>query len=100
MQVDLEAVRSDIAQLKQDLRLLMDDMGAVAKNRAHRAKERVGEAMHEFKDRAGEAAQAAKEKGRVAAEKAEETITDHPFASVGIAFGVGLLLGAVLTSRR
>ena len=41
MHVDLEAVRSDVAQLKEDLRLLMDDMGAVAKGRAARAKERL-----------------------------------------------------------
>ncbi|MEO7415281.1 MAG: DUF883 domain-containing protein, partial [Opitutaceae bacterium] len=39
------------------------------------------------------------EAARVATKKADATIRAHPYESIGIAFGVGLLLGALLRRK-
>jgi ElaB/YqjD/DUF883 family membrane-anchored ribosome-binding protein len=36
---------------------------------------------------------------RAAAHKADTVIRDHPYQSLGVAFGVGLLLGVVVARR-
>ena len=96
---DMEALKADLATLKTDLRAFASDAQYAAKTGAKIARECVGEAAPYAADRGREAVDAAKAKGKEAADAAENTIVEHPFAAVGVAFGVGLLLGA-LVSRR
>lgn len=99
-------LRQDLDALKADLGTLKDDLGVLIRDAAHTGKTVAGE----VRDRAGEAADRIKEKGRVAYDTAkskstaakdavEHRIEEHPFASVGVAFGVGLLIGALLSRR-
>ncbi len=99
VRVDLDAVRADVAQLKQDLVVLAEDLGSVAKDRAQRARERVEERLTDLKDRTSSAAHSARVRGKYAVRQVEHTVEEHPLASVGIAFGVGLLVGALLSRR-
>jgi ElaB/YqjD/DUF883 family membrane-anchored ribosome-binding protein len=66
----------------------------------------VGEKVSEVRNRLATAVESAKatchrweEKSIAAAKATDRTIRDHPYESIGIAFGVGLLIG-VLVSRR
>ena len=59
----------------------------------------AGERVTEAAKKAGEILEKGKEQAKEAAKKTDETIRAHPYESIGIAFGVGVLIG-VLIGRR
>ncbi len=89
---DLDALKSDLQTLKEDLRVFASDAGAAARHGARDAAERL-------RERGKAAYSAGKEKAVWAKDEVQGQIEDHPFASVGIAFGVGLLIGAIIARR-
>lgn len=64
-------------------------------DRAKEARERLGVALGHAKDSFHELEDKASEKARAT----DKIIRSHPYESIGIAFGVGLLIG-VLVNRR
>lgn len=108
------SIRTDVEALKQELARLRDDLAATAKTAAslgkhgfaeakgraetayESAKEHVHHAADAARHKAEQAAHFARDKAKEGVEKAEGTIKDHPFASVAVAFGAGLLIGALL----
>ncbi len=89
-------------KIKEDLRTLMHDAEALLKatasdmsDKAREARARLGEAL----EKAKATCQRMEEKTAAAAKATDKVIREHPYESVGIAFGVGLLLG-VLVSRK
>jgi ElaB/YqjD/DUF883 family membrane-anchored ribosome-binding protein len=89
-------------KLMADLRVLSRDVEAIL----HATAGQGGEKLAELRDRLSAALDTAKatcedlqEKAVAGAKKADKTIRDHPYESIGIAFGVGLLIG-VLVGRR
>ena len=90
-----ERLASDLGSVVQDAEELM-----------HATAGQTGEKMREVRNRLAGALESAKatyqrmgEKSLVAAKATDETIRDHPYESIGIAFGLGLLVG-VLVARR
>jgi ElaB/YqjD/DUF883 family membrane-anchored ribosome-binding protein len=88
-------------RLTGDLKALMRDAEELMKATAGQA----GEKLTEMRSRAA-AIESAKttcyqmeEKTIAAAKVTDRTIRDHPYESIGIAFGVGLLVG-VLVGRK
>ena len=79
------ALQDDIAQLREDLAQLRQDVASLA-----------GDLLGAAKEGAADAFDAAKKRGAEVAETLEEQVQEHPLATVGIAFGAGLLLGALL----
>jgi ElaB/YqjD/DUF883 family membrane-anchored ribosome-binding protein len=77
-QSDLNQLRDDLSQLRQDVSSMASDVFGVAR-------ENLGGTVKGFK-----------EKGVEMADALEEQIHEHPLATVGIAFGVGLLVGALV----
>ena len=75
---DINQLREDLAQLRKDVATLAEDLLGTAK------------------DGVGAATQAAKKHGAQVAEAVEEQVQQHPLSALGVAFGVGLLLGVVL----
>jgi ElaB/YqjD/DUF883 family membrane-anchored ribosome-binding protein len=72
----------------------------------HATKDAVGDKADEVRERLTDALEAAKrtcrrleDKALDSAKAADRTIRDHPYQSMGVAFGVGLLIG-VLVIRR
>ena len=59
----------------------------------------TGERVTEAAKKAGEVWDKGKEQAKEAAKKTDEAIRSHPYESIGIAFGVGILIG-VLIGRR
>jgi ElaB/YqjD/DUF883 family membrane-anchored ribosome-binding protein len=89
-------------RLASDLKALMHDAEELMKATAGQA----GEKVAELRSRLAVAIESAKgtchrlEETTVAAAKAtDRTIREHPYESIGIAFGVGLLVG-VLVGRK
>ena len=85
---ELETLKADLAMLREDLRALGVHAGESARSHVDQARMRVSPVAH-----------AAKEKGLHARDQVQTQIEDHPFAAVGIAFGAGVLLGAILARR-
>jgi ElaB/YqjD/DUF883 family membrane-anchored ribosome-binding protein len=85
-----------------DLKTLTRDAEAVL----HATAGQAGEKMHEHRSRISSALESAKatchrleEKAVAGAKAADKTIREHPYESIGVAFGIGLLIG-VLVGRR
>ena len=66
----------------------LSDKGKEARARLEEALQRARETCEQAETKAGEAARAA-----------ENVVRDHPLASVGVAFGIGVLLGALINRR-
>jgi ElaB/YqjD/DUF883 family membrane-anchored ribosome-binding protein len=89
-------------RLASDLKSLVRDAEELMKATAGQA----GEKVSEMRSRLAAALESAKdtchrleEKTVAAAKAADQTIREHPYESLGIAFGVGLLVG-VLVARK
>jgi ElaB/YqjD/DUF883 family membrane-anchored ribosome-binding protein len=89
-----------------DLKLLVRDTEELLKATAGEA----GEKLKDVRNRVAKAVESAKEtcedlqestikSAKEGAKAVDETVRSHPYESIGIAFGVGLLVG-VLVSRR
>jgi ElaB/YqjD/DUF883 family membrane-anchored ribosome-binding protein len=78
LQDDVSQLRDDLSQLRQDVSSLAGDLLGVAKEGASGAYD------------------AAKKRGVEIADTLEEQVHEHPLATVGIAFGAGLLVGVLL----
>lgn len=80
--VSCSAVKDDLNQLRDDVRALTESLQASAKGRAAEARARVRQGVDQGKDQL-----------LAAEQQAEAKIAEHPLQSVGIAFGVGFLIG-------
>ncbi|MFO0832301.1 MAG: hypothetical protein U0637_10750 [Phycisphaerales bacterium] len=85
---DLEVLKADIAALREDLIALGQHAGESAMSRMERARLRMADA-----------AKTAQAKGQQVKDQVQEQIEEHPFASVGLAFGIGVVLGVVIARR-
>jgi len=93
---------ANMEKLGTDLKELSRDAEAVLQATAGQA----GEKMAELRSRLSKTLESAKatyqrleEKAVAGAKVADKTIREHPYESIGVAFGVGLLIG-VLVGRR
>jgi ElaB/YqjD/DUF883 family membrane-anchored ribosome-binding protein len=93
---------ASMGKLLEDLRTLQHDAEALL----HATAGQTGEKLQEVRERLAATVESAKasyqrleEKAVAGAKVADKTIRDHPYESIGIAFGVGLLIG-VLVGRR
>ena len=93
---------ANMGKLVDDLRVLSHDAEAVLRETAGQ----TGEKVMELRGRLAASLESAKatyrrleEKTIAGAKVADKTIREHPYESIGVAFGVGLLIG-VLVGRR
>jgi ElaB/YqjD/DUF883 family membrane-anchored ribosome-binding protein len=89
-------------KVMQDLKVLVKDGEALLKAGASE----LGEKGHEMRARLQSAVESARamchrleEKAAASARTADKAIREHPYQAIGLAFGVGLLIG-VLASRK
>ncbi len=93
---------ANMERLVGDLKILSRDAEAMLQATAGQAGEKMGELRSRLTS-VVESAKAAvhrmEEKAVAGAKVADKTIREHPYESIGVAFGVGLLIG-VLVGRR
>jgi len=93
---------ANVEKLMTDLKLLTHDAEALMHATAGQAGDKVGELRHRLTaalETAKATCQRLEEKAIAGAKVADKTIRAHPYESIGVAFGVGLLIG-VLVGRR
>ena len=90
-----QAIHNDMGTLAEDARALMAATADVAGEKVADARKRLAAALDNAKDIAGRV----RDKAVEGAQAADEAVREHPYQAIGIAFGVGALLG-YLASRR
>ena len=95
MSKETQAISQDMSQLADDARALMTATADVAGEKVSDARKRLAAAL----ERSKEIYRRVKETAVEGAKAADEAVHEHPYQAIGIAFGVGAILG-YLVSRR
>jgi ElaB/YqjD/DUF883 family membrane-anchored ribosome-binding protein len=95
MSKQTQAISNDMGQLAEDARALMAATADVAGEKVSEARKRLAAALESGKEIYGRV----REKAVEGVKAADEVVHEHPYQAIGIAFGVGALIG-YLVSRR
>ncbi len=96
-----------VDKLLEDLQTVVSDAEALLKATAHQAGEKVQEvrakaeqSVNAARERLAELQESAVDKTRELVSDGEEYVRRNPWQAAGIAAGVGLLLGLLISRRR
>lgn len=92
---NIEKITTDLKTLSHDAEALMHATAGHAGEKAKELRERLAAALESAKA----TCQRVEAKAIAGAKVADKTIREHPYESIGVAFGIGLLIG-VLVGRR
>ena len=95
MEKQTQAISNDIGTLAEDARALMAATADVAGEKVSEARKRLAAALESGKEIYGRVRDKAVQKARVV----DETVHEHPYQAMGMAFGVGVLIGVLVTRR-
>jgi ElaB/YqjD/DUF883 family membrane-anchored ribosome-binding protein len=102
LEKDVTAVKNDIAALTDQITDAINTFAGAAQKQARRgykqARANVDSALDDASERGGAMLDAAQDAAHSIEETLEDVITQRPLATVGIALGLGFLIGA--TWRR
>jgi ElaB/YqjD/DUF883 family membrane-anchored ribosome-binding protein len=90
-----QAISNDMGQLAEDARALMAATADVAGEKVGEARKRLAASLESAKEIAGRV----RDKALEGAKAADETVRENPYQAMGIAFGVGALIGCLLSRR-
>jgi len=93
-------------KIKNDLKTVLSDMDEYLRATASQTGEKIGvirerlqEHMHKAKDRLADTREAVVDKTKEAAKATDEYVHDNPWRAVGIAAGIGLIIGMLIGRR-
>ena len=102
LQKDVEAVKNDISQLTEQLSEALSALSSSTQKQARRNIKQARSSMDSFVDDAtrkgAEALEAAQDAAATLEDSIEDAIVQRPLAAVGLALGLGFLIG--VTWRR
>jgi ElaB/YqjD/DUF883 family membrane-anchored ribosome-binding protein len=90
-----QAPNNDMGTLAEDARALMAATADVAGEKVAEARARLAAALESAKESAGRV----RDKAVESAKAADEAVRDNPYQAIGIAFGVGALVGYLAVRR-
>ena len=90
-----EKLTADLKRVVRDSQELLRDSAEAVGEKGQAARERMAQTL--------ESAKASylrlQEKGRNGAQATDKAIREHPYQSLGVAFGLGVLLGALVVRK-
>lgn len=89
---DVKEVISDAETL---IRVTADDLGEKAKD----ARAKLADRLETAKGRLQDAEGVIRDKAMAGAKETDRVIREHPYESLGVAFGIGLLVGILLNRK-
>jgi ElaB/YqjD/DUF883 family membrane-anchored ribosome-binding protein len=99
LEKDVTAVKNDIAALADQITDVLNSFAGTAGKQARRgykqARANVDQAVDDMSERGSAAMGAAQDAAYSIEETLEDAITQRPLATVGLALGLGFLIGAV-----
>ena len=87
---------NDMGALAEDARALMAATVDVAGEKVGEARKRLAAALERGKEIAGDV----RDKAVAGAKATDKAVREHPYQAIGIALGVGMLLGYLVARRR
>jgi ElaB/YqjD/DUF883 family membrane-anchored ribosome-binding protein len=90
---------ADMRALARDAESLLKATADDVSEKAKEARVRLAAAIEKAKGSYDDLQAQGLESARMAALKADETIRAHPYESLGVAFGIGVLFGALLRRK-
>jgi len=90
-----QAHNDEMDTLAEDARALMAATADVAGEKVSEARKRLVAALDSAKEIAGRV----RDKAVEGAKAADEAVREHPYQAIGVAFGVGALLGYLVMRR-
>ena len=99
MQADQEALMSDLQNVLADTEAMLKDVADESGNMSQAVRERISANLKSVKAKLSETEQLVTEKAKVAVKATDEYVHDNPWQSIGVAAGIGFLIG-LLVSRR
>jgi ElaB/YqjD/DUF883 family membrane-anchored ribosome-binding protein len=99
-EVSKEKLMQDLRVVVRDAEELLRATAGQAGDKAASARERIQESLSAAKERLVAAEEAVVEKTRQAAKATDEYVHENPWKSVGIAAGVGLVIGMLISRGR
>jgi ElaB/YqjD/DUF883 family membrane-anchored ribosome-binding protein len=94
-----ERVMTDLQNLARDAEDLIKATAGDVSDRAKEARARLGVALERAKTTCENFQDQTVASAKAAAKKADGVIREHPYQAIGIAFGVGLLIGVLATRK-
>jgi ElaB/YqjD/DUF883 family membrane-anchored ribosome-binding protein len=86
---------NDMGTLAEDARALMAATADVAGDKVSEARKRLAAALESGKELYGRV----RDKTVEGAKAVDEKVHEHPYQAMGLAFGVGILVGVLVTRR-
>jgi ElaB/YqjD/DUF883 family membrane-anchored ribosome-binding protein len=96
MQKHKNGVQNNLQNIADDTRALLAATADVAEEKVVAARQRLADALDSAKDVYEQVQQKAVE----GAKMTDKIIRDHPYQAIGISFGVGALIGFLLSRRN
>lgn len=96
---EIEALKADIRALRQDVATLVQDLVAAGKVRAGEAGEALTDAARSRLAEYGVDLDELTQRSRETMDNLSDQVQRHPLTSVGIALGLGMVLGGILHRR-
>lgn len=96
---DTDRILGDLRRVVEDAESLLRETSGLVGDRAAEVRERAAESVRAARDRLSGLEQELVDRAKDAADDADRYVRRNPWQSVGIAAGVGLVIG-VLLSRR
>ena len=90
---------SDLKVLSGDTEELLRATAGQAGEKIATARERIQASLAVYKEKLIDAEQAMMERTKEAARATDEYVHDHPWQAVGVAAGIGVLLGMLIARR-
>lgn len=95
-----DALREDPTQFAEDAQTLMEATADIASEKVAEARKRFKEVMEKVAECSKETWSTVSEKAIAGAKATDTAIRENPYQSLGVAFGIGALLGFLLSRPR
>jgi ElaB/YqjD/DUF883 family membrane-anchored ribosome-binding protein len=97
---ELDAVRKDIQDLKNDMASLLKVLKSEGDGKLHNLKDKVSSTLHEKAESLHDQMSAARDRVADGKDYMKEVAEEHPFKTAVVALCLGLLTGAIIQGRR
>jgi ElaB/YqjD/DUF883 family membrane-anchored ribosome-binding protein len=94
-QLSTEKLVGDLKSVARDTEELLKASAGEVSDKAREARARLAAAV----ERAKESCERLQEKAIAGAKATDKTMREHPYQSIGIAFGLGVLIGVLVTRK-
>ena len=99
VEVNTDQLVADLKTVMQDAEALLKATSSLTGEKIQEVRARAEESLRQAKTRLTEVEEEAMRRAREVAEAADEYVHENPWQSVGMAAGIGLVLGLLLGRR-